>query len=52
MRLWLPDDLPPGEYRLEVEMYDPVTVQPLSRLDGREHTIPLGPVTVLPNPEL
>jgi len=52
MRLWLSADLPPGEYWLEVEMYDPVTVQPLSRLDGREHTIPLGPVTVLPNPEL
>jgi len=49
MRLWLSADLPPGEYWLEVEIYDPVTVQPLPRLDSRGHTVPLGTVTVLPN---
>ncbi len=49
MRLVLPADLPAGDYRLEVEMYDPATVQPLRRHDGQEHTISLGPVTALPN---
>jgi 4-amino-4-deoxy-L-arabinose transferase-like glycosyltransferase len=49
MRLVLPADLPPGDYRLEVEMYDPATVQPVPRRDGQGRTISLGPVTVLPN---
>jgi hypothetical protein len=49
MRLLLPADLPPGDYRLEVEMYNPVIVQPIPRSDGQGHTISLGPVTVLPN---
>ncbi len=49
MRLVLPADLPPGDYWLEVEMYDPVTVQPLPRQDGQGHTISLGLVTILPN---
>jgi len=49
MRLLLPADLAPGDYRLEVEMYDPSTVRPLPRQDGQGHTISLGLVTVLPN---
>jgi mannosyltransferase len=49
MRLWLPADLPPGQYRLDVEMYDPATVQPLPRRDSQGHVIPLGSVTVTPN---
>jgi mannosyltransferase len=49
MRLILPADLPPGDYWLEVEMYDPATVQPLPRQDGQGHTISLGLVTILPN---
>ena len=49
MRLRLPADLPAGDYGLDVEMYDPATVQPLPRRDGQGHTISLGPVTVLPN---
>ncbi len=48
MRLVLPADLPAGDYRLEVEMYDPATVQPLRRQDGQGHTISLGTLTVLP----
>jgi hypothetical protein len=48
MRLWLPTDLPPGRYQLEVEMYDPATVQPLSRRDGQGHTIRLETVTATP----
>jgi hypothetical protein len=48
MRLWLPPGLSPGQYWLEVEMYNPATVQPLLRRDGQGHTIPLGPVSVLP----
>jgi hypothetical protein len=46
MRLWLPPDLAPGQYRLEVEFYDPTTVQPLPRADGQGHTISLGSVIV------
>jgi uncharacterized membrane protein len=42
MRLWLPRDLPSGDYWLNVEMYDPTTVQPLPRRDGMGHTISLG----------
>jgi hypothetical protein len=50
MRLWPPADLAPGRYRLEVEMYDPTSVQPLARLDGQGHRIPLGVVTVAAQP--
>jgi mannosyltransferase len=46
MRLMLPAGLPPGRYWLNVEMYDPVTVRPLSRQDGQGTSISLGPVTV------
>jgi hypothetical protein len=49
MRLWLPADLSPGQYWLEVEMYAPSSVQPLARQDGHGHTIPLGAVAVTPN---
>jgi hypothetical protein len=49
MRLLLPADLPPGKYQIEVEMYDPATVQPVPRRDGQGHTVSLGSVTVLPN---
>jgi hypothetical protein len=46
MRLWLPADLPPGQYSLDVDMYDPSTVQPLPRRDGQGHTVHLGVVAV------
>jgi hypothetical protein len=46
MRLRPPADLPPGQYRLNVEMYDPASVQPLPRRDGQGHAISLGTVTV------
>ncbi len=49
MRLWLPAGLPPGQYWLDAEMYDPATVQPLPRRDGQGHAIPLGAVTVTPS---
>lgn len=49
MRLWLPQDLPSGQYWLTVEMYDPTTLQPLSRLDGGGQTISLGSVSVAAN---
>lgn len=48
MRLWLPRGLPPGDYWLTVEMYDPSNVQPLPRLDGQGHTISVGAVSVTP----
>jgi mannosyltransferase len=50
MRLMLPASLPPGQYWLNVEMYDPATVRPLSRQDGQGTSVSLGPVTVMPNP--
>ncbi len=49
IRLWLPADLPPGQYWLNVEMYDPDTVQPLERYDGQGAAIALGTVSVAPN---
>jgi hypothetical protein len=49
MRLWLPADLPPGQYWLNVEMYDPATVQPLARYDGQGSSITLGTVNLAPN---
>ena len=49
MRLTLPAALPPRQYWLNVEMYDPATVQPLLRRDGQGQTIPLGPVMVASN---
>jgi hypothetical protein len=49
MRLWLSPDLPPGQYWLNVEMYDPATVQPLARQDGQGATIALGTVSVASN---
>jgi mannosyltransferase len=49
MRLRLPADLPPGQYWLSVEMYDPATVQPLARDDGQGSSITLGTVSLAPN---
>jgi uncharacterized membrane protein len=49
MRLILPNDLPAGQYWLNVEIYDPAHVQPLQRLDGKGHLVNLGPVTVTNN---
>jgi hypothetical protein len=49
MRLRLPADLPPGQYWLNVEMYDPATVQPLVRYDGQGSSITLGTVSLAPN---
>jgi hypothetical protein len=49
MRLRLPADLPPGQYWLNVEMYDPATVQPLVRYDGQGSRITLGTVSLAPD---
>jgi mannosyltransferase len=49
MRLWLPPDLPSGQYRLTVEMYDPSTLEPLFGMDGQGQTISLGSVFVVTN---
>jgi hypothetical protein len=49
MRLWLPPELPPGQYWLKVEMYDPATVQPLARYDAQGSSITLGTVNLAPN---
>ncbi len=49
MRLALPAGLAPGQYWLNVEMYDPATVRPLSRRDGQGTSVSLGPVTVTSN---
>ncbi|MFQ5610655.1 MAG: glycosyltransferase family 39 protein [Anaerolineae bacterium] len=46
MRLALPADLPVGRYRLDAEIYNPATVRPLERLDGKGHVVTLGEVTV------
>jgi hypothetical protein len=50
MRLWLPDDLPAGQYWLDVEVYDPETMAPLLRKDEQGHAVPLGSVTVTAQP--
>jgi 4-amino-4-deoxy-L-arabinose transferase-like glycosyltransferase len=42
----LPKNLTPGRYWLNVELYHPDTVQPLSRLDGDDPVVTLGPVIV------
>jgi hypothetical protein len=52
MRLHLPAGLPPGQYWLDVEMYNPATMQPLLRQDGQGHTIPLAPVILIPQQPL
>jgi uncharacterized membrane protein len=44
--LTLPNNLPPGRYWLNVELYHPGTVQPLPRLDGNDPVVTLGPVVV------
>jgi len=49
MRLRLPADLPNGQYRLELEMYDPSRMRPLERRDGQGHIIPLGIVSLSPS---
>lgn len=49
MRLRLPADVPPGQYWLNVEMYDPATVQPLARYDGQGSSIALGTVNLASN---
>ena len=52
MRLHLPAGLSPGQYWLDVEMYDTATMQPLLRQDGQGHTIPLAPVILIPQQPL
>ncbi len=48
--LWLPPDLPPGEYQILVGMYNPETLERLSVLDEAGKvtgdSIPLGSVTI------
>lgn len=46
MRLRLPPGLDAGRYRLDVQLYDPTTVQPFQRLDGAGNSIPLGAIRV------
>lgn len=45
-QLILPPDLPPGQYWLNVELYQPETGLPLPRLDGADPVVTLGPVVV------
>ena len=45
-QITLPDDIPPGQYWLNVELYHPDTVQPLPRLDDGSVVVTLGPVQV------
>ena len=52
MRLRLPAGLSPGQFWLDVEMYDPATMQPLLRQDGQGHTIPLASVILIPQQPL
>ena len=51
--LWLPLDLPPGEYQLLVGMYEPETLERLPVLDAAEEavgdSIPLGSITIPAN---
>ena len=47
--LRLPDSLPPGEYWLNVELYDPDTIQPLPRVDNGSSTVTLEPIKVEPS---
>jgi 4-amino-4-deoxy-L-arabinose transferase-like glycosyltransferase len=42
----LPPHLAPGQYWLNVELYHPDTGLPLSRLDGEDPVVTLGPVVV------
>ena len=42
----LPNNLAPGRYWLNVELYHPDTIQPLPRLDGGDPVVTLGPVIV------
>lgn len=44
--LRLPADLPPGQYWLNVELYQPDSGQPLPRLDGLDPVVTLGAVLV------
>lgn len=45
-QLALPQNLPPGEYWLNVELYHPDTVQPLPRRDNGEAAVTLGSVMI------
>jgi len=49
--LTLPPDLPPGQYWLNVELYHPETIQPLSRQDNGKVFVTLGPVNVVATPD-
>ena len=46
MRLMLPGELSAGRYQLTVEMYDPLTVQPLKVHGSQEHMLRLQPIEI------
>ncbi|MCS7259414.1 MAG: glycosyltransferase family 39 protein [Anaerolineae bacterium] len=48
MRLEIPHQLSPGRYRLELQVYDSVTVRPFARLDGAGNALTLAWITVTP----
>jgi hypothetical protein len=48
LHMTLPGQLPPETYWLNVELYDPQTIQPVARTDTGEKSISLGPVIIPP----
>ena len=46
MRLALPGDLSAGTYQLTVEMYDPLTLQPLKTVSSQEHIVRLQQIEI------
>lgn len=46
MRLYMPSQLSPGRYRLEVQVYDSATVRPFARKDGVGNALTLAWITV------
>ncbi|MGQ9500585.1 MAG: glycosyltransferase family 39 protein [Anaerolineae bacterium] len=47
MRLDIPGQLPPGSYRLEVQVYDSATIRPFTRKDGAGNTLTLTWVEIV-----
>jgi hypothetical protein len=46
MRLYLPERLAPGRYRLEVQVYDSTTVRPFERIDGAGNAVMIAWIVV------
>ncbi len=47
MRLYIPGQLSPGRYKLEVQVYDSATVRPFARKDGAGNSITLTWIAVI-----